>query len=320
MSNLTIFKNNTAVATQGKRESKMSQVMAVSNNMRRIATNTNGTFRRIVNGEQMGKAIRGEFNAIIVDALPKVSRQFYAGPYDPNAKPTLPDCWSNLGDKPEAAASNKQHNNCADCPKNVKGSGQNGGRACRFQRRIALMLEGDPSGELYQFNVPGASLFGKGSGNVHPFESYVKFLQGNGEALDTVVTTIAYDLEADTMELNFAPARPVTDEEWELIQRVQATGETERFIKLTVSQADGVVEKPKAQATAAPASAWDEEDEEEEEAPAPKVTRSAEPDDEEEEEAAPVKRKAKAKEEVPVEKANLAAVVSAWADDEEDED
>jgi hypothetical protein len=147
----------------------------------------------------------------------------------------------------------------------------------------------------------------------------VKFLQGNGEALDTVVTTIAYDLEADTMELNFAPARQVTDEEWELIQRVQATGETDRFIKLTVSQADGVTEKPKAEATAAPASAWDEEDEEEE-APAPKVTRSAEPDDEEEEEAAPVKRKAKVKEEVPVEKANLAAVVSAWADDEEDED
>lgn len=316
MSNLTIFKNSTAVATQVKRESKLGQVMAVSNNMRRIATNTNGTFRRIVNGEQMGKAIRGEFNAIIVDALPKVSRTFYAGAYDPNAKPTLPDCWSNLGDKPEAAASNKQHSNCADCPKNVKGSGQNGGRACRFQRRIALLLEGDPSGELYQFNVPGASLFGKGSGNVHPFESYVKFLLGNGEALDTVVTTIAYDLEADTMELNFSPSRQVTDEEWELIQRVQATGETDRYIKLTVAQTDGVTEKPKAAAAAPAANSWDDE-EEEEEAPAPKVTRAAEPDEDEEE--APVKRKAKAKDEAPAPKANLAAVVSAWADDEDED-
>lgn len=322
MSNLTIFKNSTAVSTQTKRESKLGQTMAVSTMMRRIATNTNGTFRRIVNGEQMGKAIRGEFNAIIIDALPKVSRTYYAKAYDPDAKPTLPDCWSNLGDKPEEAASNKQHINCADCPQNVAGSGTNGkGRACRFNRRVALLLEGDDSGDIYQFNIAGGSLFGKGSGNVHPFESYVKFLQGNGEALDTVVTTIAYDLEADTMELNFSPTRPVTDDEWELIQRVQATGETDRYIKLTVAQADGVTKKPVEEKAAAPkakANTWDDEDEEEE-APAPKVSRSAEPDDDEEE-AAPVKRKAKAKDEAPAPKANLAAVVSAWADDDEDED
>jgi len=34
-----------------------------------VATNTNGTFKRIVNGEQVGKAIRGEFNAIILAML-----------------------------------------------------------------------------------------------------------------------------------------------------------------------------------------------------------------------------------------------------------
>jgi hypothetical protein len=218
MSNLTIFKQAGAVSTAAKRElSDLAKSLATGSNVRSIKTNTNGTFKRVVNGEQIGKAIRGEFNAIIVDALPKVSRTFYAGKYDPDAKPTLPDCWSNLGDKPEAAAGNPQATNCVSCPKNVVGSGENGkGRACRFQRRIALLLEGDDSGDVYQFNVPAKSLFGKGNGNVHPFESYVKFLIANGESPDTVVTNIAYNLDAETMELQFTPMRGITDAEYEL--------------------------------------------------------------------------------------------------------
>ena len=242
MSNITIFKQSGAVSTAAKRElSDLAKSLASANNTRRIQTNTNGTFKRIVNGEQIGKAIRGEFNAIIVDALPKVSRVFYAGKYDPDAKPTLPDCWSNLGDKPEASAGNPQASNCASCPKNVVGSGENGkGSACRFQRRVALLIEGDDSGDVYQFNVPAKSLFGKGSGNVHPFESYVKFLIANGESPDTVVTNIAYNLDAETMELQFTPMRGTTDAEYEMVQEARRDPATRQLIVLTVAAADGV--------------------------------------------------------------------------------
>jgi hypothetical protein len=313
MSNLTIFKQSGALSTAERRgATALGQALAQQSTMRRIATNTNGTFKRIINGEQIGNAIRGEFNCIIVDALPKVSRQYYAGKYDPNAKPSLPDCWSNLGDKPEATAGNKQASNCAACPQNIKGSGENGGRACRFQRRIAILVEGDPTGEVYQFNVPAKSLFGKGSGNVHPFESYVKYLLANGESPDTVVTNISYDLNADSMELLFTPLRGISDEEYELVVAAQNDPETKKYVQLTVSQTDGAKAAPK-QGAAKPAP----EPEEEEEAPAPKVVRSAEPDDEDEVIQEPVKRVAK-KEEVAVEpKKDLASIIDAWGDDDE---
>jgi hypothetical protein len=307
MSNLTIFKQAGAVSTASKRElTGLAKTLAATNNMRRIATNTNGTFKRMINGEQIGNAIRGEFNAIIVDALPKVSRTYYAGKYDPNAKASLPDCWSNLGDKPEAAATNKQHSNCADCPKNVKGSGDNGGRACRFQRRIAILIAGDPTGEVYQFNVPAKSLFGKGNGNVHPFESYVKYLLGNGESPDTVVTNISYDLNAASMELLFTPMRGITDEEYALVVAAQADPETKKYVQLTVAATDGAKPAPKREAPK----------------PAPVVTRSDEPDDAEdavfEPVVEPVKRSAKpATEEAPAVSGDLASIVNAWGDDED---
>jgi len=303
MSNLTIFKQPGVVATTARRgATALGQSLTSANTMRRIATNTNGTFKRIVNGEQIGNAVRGELDVIIVDALPKVSRVFYAGKYDPNAKPTLPDCWSNLGDKPEPNVPNQQHTNCAECPMNIKGSGDNGGRACRFQRRLAVLVSGDPTGEVYQFNVPAKSLFGKGNGNVHPFESYVKFLAANQESPDTVVTNISYDLNADSMELLFTPMRGISDEEYELVTAAQADPETKKYIQLTVAQADGVTKAPALSAPAAKANT---------------VSRSDEPDDDEVE--APVKRATKTTEPAVEKKQNLASVIDQWgSDDEED--
>lgn len=294
MSNLTIFKQAGAVSTAAKRElSDLAKSLASTSNVRSIKTNTNGTFKRMVNGEQIGKAIRGEFNAIIVDALPKVSRVFYAGKYDPDAKPTLPDCWSNLGDKPEAAAGNPQATSCVSCPKNVVGSGENGkGRACRFQRRIAVLLEGDDSGDVYQFNVPAKSLFGKGSGNVHPFESYVKFLIANGESPDSVVTNIAYNLDAETMELQFTPMRGVSDEEYALVKEAQNDPATRQMIVLTVAA-------PKEEAK-------------------PKITYSDEPDDEEEEVIEePKKRVAKEAADIEIKQSDLSSVLNAWGDEDD---
>jgi hypothetical protein len=307
MSNLTIFKQAGAVSTASKRElSDLGKSLATVSNTRRIQTNTNGTFKRLVNGEQIGKAIRGEFNAIIVDALPKVSRTFYAGKYDPDAKPTLPDCWSNLGDKPEAAAGNPQASNCVSCPKNVSGSGDNGkGRACRFQRRIAVMIDGDDSGDVYQFNVPAKSLFGKGNGNVHPFESYVKFLIANGESPDGVVTNIAYNLDAETMELQFTPMRGISKEEEALVKEARNDPATRQLIVLSVAPQGETKAQPKL-----------------EEKPQPKITYSDEPDEDEEEEVeAPKKRASKSTEETAVPKADLANVLAVWGnDDDEDED
>jgi hypothetical protein len=301
---VSIFNDQTQViASNGRRGSALGQQLASSAKVftRRIQTSNKGIFRKIINGEQVGDPIRDSFNAIIVGMLNEVSRVFYEEKYDPNKDATAPNCFSNSGSKPEPDVSDPQHSNCADCPQNIKGSGENGGKACRYQRRIAILLEGDTSGDVYQFSIPAKSLFGKGSGNVHPFESYFKYLVMNREAPDTVVTTISYDINADGMELLFSPTRQLTDAELDLVEFAQANPETQRYTRITVAQADGVTKLPRKV-----------EAKKEAAKPAPKVTRSEEPDDDEPM-PEPVKR-TKAREEPEAEAVSdkLASVISEW--------
>lgn len=305
MSNeVSIFNNRNAVGVASeKRLTKLGQTLASASTSRRIQCNINGTFKKLVNGEQIGKPVRGQMNVIIINALPKVSRVFYSSKYDPEGEPTLPNCWSNLGDVPESNVPEKQHSNCADCPMNIKGSGQNGGKACRYQRRVAVLLEGDTSGDVYQMNIPSKSLFGKGSGNVHPFESYVKFLVANGESPDTVITTVAYDDDVEGMELLFSPSRPISDEEYALVQQAQAKPETDVYTRITVAQVDGVTKKPEGKKPAPE--------------PEPKVQRSEDPDDDTSAPAPePVKRASKKKEETqPIANpTSLASMLDEWPD------
>ena len=297
--NVSIFTGQTGVSTE-RRQSALAQKLATTSTVsnRRIQANINGTFKKMVNGEQVGNAIRGEFNAIVVGMLTNVSRIYYKEKFDPNKEATLPNCWSNNGDKPEAGASDPQHGNCADCPRNIKGSGDNGGKACRYQRRVSLMLEGDESGTVYQFNIPAKSLFGKGTGNIHPFESYVKFLVNNGMSPDLVVTNISFDSNAETMELVFSPVREVSDAEYALVLAAQERPETEMYTKLTAAHTDGVSKTPKL------------------DKPAPVVTRSEEP--EEEEVAEPVKRTKKKEEETPAAESEdpLASIIDEWGSED----
>jgi hypothetical protein len=308
MTNLTIFKNPNAVAASALPPSKMgAQIASSMGGYNRIATNTNGTFKRIVNGEQVGKAIRGEFNAIILAMLEKPSRSYYASDYDLDAKGTAPDCFSNLSDKPEASASNRQASNCASCPKNIDGSGKNGkGKACRFSRKVALFLDGDESGDVYQFNIPAKSLFGKGTGNTLPFEQYCRHLVSNGAAPDRVVTTVAYNLDAETMELNFTADRFITPEELERVTEAQENAATTRLISFDIVKAAAAEEPAKLAAQAEP------------KAKKPSFLDADDEDEEEEDLPEPVKRPSKKATAEPT--GTIAAVVSQWGDDEEDDD
>jgi hypothetical protein len=311
MSEVTIFSNGgDIVPIRPDGLSELAQTLARPAQLtRRIQTSNTQTFRKIVNGQPVGKPVHGSFNAIIVSMLPSVSRTYYASTYDPSAKATLPDCWSNLGDTPEANAENRQSASCSTCKQNVVGSGTNGkGRACRFQRRIALLLENDSTGEVYQLNVPSTSLFGEGDKHTHPFEGYIKHLVNNGFSPDYVVTTISYDEDSPTMKLRFTPSRPITEEELAMVKEAQADPATKRLVQLTVAQADGATQTKAAPTPAptpapAPAADWgsDEEADEEQSEAAPKAK-------------APAKRATK---KTAVEdKTDLAALVDAWAEDD----
>lgn len=296
MSNLTIFKNDIPAEFRSQGVSELTKSLAgAGRSTNRRITVKNGVFRKLVNGEEVGK-LKGELNVIIVNALPAVSRQFYAAEYDPNGTPTLPDCWSNLGDKPEANAANPQASNCQSCPQNIAGSGGGTRRACAYQRRIAVVLENDPNGEVYQMNLSSTSIFGKGEGNIHPFESYTRFLAANNESIDGIVTTISNDEDADNTKLLFSPVRHLTDEEQQVINMAGASVEAKNVVRLTVAQQDGVKKLPAAA--------------QEEFAPIPKAAPVAA-----EAIAEPVKRPS-SKPASPIAKANLADVVNAWSEEE----
>jgi len=296
--------NNVSVFQQGgasiKRElSDLGKTFASARGTsRRIQTNTNGTFKKLINNEQSGDAVRGELKVIIIGALPKISRVYYEKPFVMGEKPIPPVCWSNLGDKPEALVMDKQHTNCADCKNNIKDSATTGkGKACKYQRRISVLLEGDPSGDVYQFNIPAKSLFGVGVSNMHPFESYMKYLTSNSLSPDNIVTNIYYDSNAASMELLFTPVRNTTDEEDELVREAMDKPETQMYTKVTVFQADKPISQPFAI-------------EVKREDLIKKILRREEPEEDEVEE--PVKRQSKKVEPSPKIAQNLADVVTAW--------
>lgn len=269
--------------------SELTKQLAGRSGIKRIVPK-NGTFKLVVGGEEMGK-IKGDLNAIIVNAAPKVGRIFYAKAWSADAEPTAPDCFSNDGMTPDDKAANPQASNCNDCAKNVKGSGQGQSKACRYSRRIAVLLEQDfgtsLEGQVYQMNLASKSLFGDNVGDAFTFENYTKYLSSNGKSVDYMVTRISFNDENDNQSVLFDPARYINRAEFEVAQKVATSEQTKALVVMTPSQADGVNKQPAAIA-------------------APKA-----------EEPEPTKRASKKAEPEPTSgKKNLADVVSAWSDEE----
>lgn len=269
--------------------SELTKQLAGRSGIKRIVPK-NGIFRLVVGGEEMGK-IKGDLNAVIVNAAPKVGRIFYAKAWSADAEPTAPDCFSNDGNAPDAKAANPQARNCNDCPQNVKGSGQGQSKACRYSRRIAVLLEQDfgtnLEGEVYQMNLASKSLFGDGGNGTFTFENYTKYLSSNGKSIDYVVTRISFNEDNDNQSVLFNPTRFINRNEFDVAQKVANTEQTKALVVMTPSQADGVTKQP---AIAAPVAKAEE----------PEPTKRA-------------NKKADAAE--PNDKKNLADVVSAWSDE-----
>lgn len=308
MSNITIFEEPSNVATVQRESRRMDRMSSggSGSTMRRIQLSNGRTFKRVINGEQIGKAVSDTLDVIIVDWLVEPSRKFYAAAYDKDAKATLPDCWSNDGVAPEAGASNKQSRACRGCPKDVKGSAPNNKKACRYERRLAVLVAGDPTGDLYQIAVPAASLFGDNDGNVYGFEGYKKFMLASKHALDTVVTRLVYDTEADTAKIGFKPIRHLTEVEAGFVDAAQDDPATEKYTMLTA----GAIDTARAIAAPTPVVAI----------AAPTVNANPFGDDDEDEApVTPVKRAAKPKV-TPEVKPELASVMGEWLKEEEEDD
>lgn len=294
MSNITLLNQDLPDFLQQAGVSDLTKQLAGATGVPRIVPK-NGIFRKMVGGEEMGK-VKGSLNVVIVNASPKVGRIFYAKQWTPDSEPSAPDCFSNDGQAPDPKAENPQADRCDSCQQNIKGSGMGNSKACRYSRRLALVLEEDfgtaLEGKVYQMNLASKSLFGEGTGdNSHTFENYTKYLANNGKSLDYVVTQIGFNENNDNQSVLFTPVRFISKSEYTVTSKV--TPETQKLVIMTPYQADASGRQQKLAA------------------PAPKAAAPADADVPE-----PTKRESKPKAEVPAAKKDLASVVKAWGNEE----
>jgi hypothetical protein len=210
-------------------------------------------WRLLVNGKEIAQKEERNLNVVIVAASAHVSRSYYEGVYKKGVT-SAPDCWSADGNKPDATAKSPQAPSCATCPQNVKGSGSGEGRACRFSQRIAVVLDNDISGDVFQLVLPSTSIFGEGENGKWPLQTYAKMIGGKGVPISTVVTEMRFDTNSSTPKVVFKPIRFLEANE---IGSAIEQGKSKAAISaitMTVAQTDGTksdapkLEAPKAKA------------------------------------------------------------------------
>jgi len=210
-------------------------------------------FRMMVDGKEIAQNEDRAMNIIIAAANANVSRNYYAGTYQ-EGQAMAPTCWSNDGVTPDIKAEQPQASKCASCQQNIKGSGQGDSRACRFTQRLAVLLENDIRGDIYQLSLPAQSIFGAAENGKMPLQSYAKFLGSHGLPVTAVVTEMRFDTASATPRLTFKAVRPLNEEELAMAQDKGQSAEAKSAIAATAAQMDGAtkisapaVEVPKAE-------------------------------------------------------------------------
>ena len=227
----------------------------------------NGKFCMVVNGQVTTRSPDSKMDVVVVNAAPAVSRHWYAQNYDGNSV-AAPDCWSNDGVKPDARSATPQCSNCQACPKNEIGSGTGGkGRACRFSRRMAVVLANDiEHSDIYQINLAATSLFGKAkSEDEMPLDAYVKQLAGFNYSITGVVTEMRFDDGASVPKLFFRGVKRLTPEQVAIVKEKGQSPEALAAISFNPGQIDRTALNgaPKPKTEEAPAPLFRDEDEDE---------------------------------------------------------
>jgi hypothetical protein len=244
MSNMTLFKGaNLPSRLKNQELDDVTKSLMGGNgtSYKRISIKGN-VFRMVSGGKEIATNEDRAMNVVIVAAAPDNSRTYYEGQYK-EGEAIRPACWSNDGKTPDTGVKDPQASTCAGCPQNVKGSGQGESRACRYSRRLAVVLEGDMDGDVYGLTLPATSIFGKGEEGKLPLQAYATHLGQFGCPITAVVTEMRFDIKSPTPKLTFKPVRPLNDEEDEIAVRQGQTPEAKAAVTLTVAQQDKVGEK-----------------------------------------------------------------------------
>lgn len=167
----------------------------------------------MVSGEEVAKNEDRAMKFVVVGVSKGINRTYYPGTYV-EGQDNPATCWSAEGVVPNTEVESPQSKACGTCPQNIEGSGQGKSRACRFSKRLAVVLEGDIGGNVYRLSVPAKSFFGKAEGDKMPLQAFGKFLAGHNASITGIVTEARFDTDANVPTLRFRADRALTPSEW----------------------------------------------------------------------------------------------------------
>jgi len=148
-----------------------------------------------------------EFSAVILYHHPLFA--YYKDKYTGGSNP--PDCGSFDG----VIGEGDPGGNCAKCPYNHFGSGENGSKACKNRRRIYVLREG----EIFPL------LLSLPTGSLKEFSRYIKRLLSKGKKSNSVVTRFSLKKAVNSggiaySQAQFAVDRNLTAEEYALVSKL----------------------------------------------------------------------------------------------------
>jgi hypothetical protein len=242
MSEMSLFQNGSQLPAHIKRGELNAITKALMGNSSKRISIEGGSFRLIVGGQEVAVKEERFMNIIMLRAADTNTRTFYEGTYVKGAK-AKPMCWSSDSVAPHEDVKAPQSSKCATCPQNIKGSGQNDSRACRFQRRLAVLLENDVEGDIYAMSIPAASIFDNGEGRKMGLQQYARFLGGHGIDVNAVMTEMRFDTNATAPKLTFSASRPLEEAEYATVLARKDEQSAIDAVTMTVSQLDDVSAK-----------------------------------------------------------------------------
>lgn len=183
-------------------------------------------------------------DVIFVGANANISKMYYPGSYDPNAEENAPPtCWSDNGTAPSERVTTPVCVTCAACPMNVVGSKISAAnkpvKACADSKRLAVVLADNPTGPVYELQVPPASL--KNMANA--FKVYTQ----RNTPIQTLVFRLTFSMDVDYPQIVFTAQSYITAVQTPVVQKLLGSPETIEIV--------GGTDKPRVAALPAPAAA-----------------------------------------------------------------
>jgi hypothetical protein len=250
MSNeLDIFSQGTAVVNQAMFDDGITSRVSASSVTSKQISFVKNTFVIKVNGNEVNRSNSKTLDVVVVNAS-DVNRMYYAKGFNPKATDKeRPACWSSNSVTSDAIVQEsneerpgRQSTNCGTCPQNIKGSGPNGTKACRYERRLAVVLASqDANGnwhfddELYRLKLPSTSIFGTGASGLRPFNEYGDYLKANNSFFLGVVSRISFDSSTTYDKVFFQAVGRLTTEQSMQLKRLQETDESRRIVTISVA-------------------------------------------------------------------------------------